>query len=281
MRILSMLCGLALLAVANLAQAVRITPAHSGTWYDPAFDKQGFVLEVLGKSDNGPERIATLQWYTYDDAGMPVWAVGAGVTEGNVLRVTLQQAFGGARPPEVVEASELVDFADVVLTFGQCHRGTADFTMSSDGSEGSYALVRLTQIGATTCTGGLADEVEPGSDPVTLVRQMASTGLVAGAQGTLKFKLRSAEAELEVDTRFLPVGDYSLWVGGEDKGTFAVEHASSNGNGVTKGTILFRAPAGEGELLLDFDPRGQLIEVVDANGATALSLTLDGIPDTP
>lgn len=281
MRAISTFFGMALLVVSGLAQAVRITPAHSGTWYDPAFDKQGFVLEVLGKAGNGPERVATLQWYTYDDDGMPVWAVGAGVTEGNVLRVTLQQAFGGARPPEVVEASELVDFADVVLTFEQCHRGVADFTMSSDDSEGRYELVRLTQIGATTCTGGLADEVEPGSDPVTLVRQMTSTGLYAGAQGTLKFKLRSAEAELEVDTRFLPVGAYGLFVGGEEKGSFAVDHASPNGNGVTKGTIRFRAPAGEDELLLDFDPRGQLIEVVDANGATALSLTLDGIPDTP
>lgn len=265
---------LALLA-ATAAHAVRITPAHSGSWYDPAYDKQGFTLEVLGKSGNGPERIVALTWYTYDDDGAPVWAIGTGETDGNVVQVMLQRAFGGARPPLQVAAEDLQDYADIVFTFGTCNTADADFTMVDSGETGHYDLQRLTQIGATTCTGGMSDEVEPGAEPITLVKQMTRTGVDADAQGKLKFVLRPAYSELEIDVMKLDAGEYLVFVGGEEKGSLQVT-VTGNGNGIGKGTLTFRSPATDGAPLLDFDPRGVAVDVVDGDGEIVLTATLPG-----
>jgi hypothetical protein len=43
---------------------------------------------------------------------------------------------------------------------------------------------------------------------------------------------------------------------------------------MTMGEARFASPAGDNGELLDFDPRGQLIEIVDDAGAVALSVTL-------
>lgn len=261
--------ALGLLATASV-HAVRITPAHSGSWFDPAYDKQGFAFEVLGKSGNGPERFVAVYWYTYDDEGAPVWAVGMGETAGDTVELLMQRTFGGARPPLQVPADDLQDWAEMTFTFGTCNTAVAEFTMVDSGEGGRYELQRLTQIGATTCTGGMADEVEAGAEPVTLVQQMVRTGVDADAQGKLKFVLRPAYAELEVDVQKLDAGSYLVFVGGEEKGSIQVT-VTGNGNGIGKGTLVFRSP---GEPLLDFDPRGLAVDIVDADGEIVLTATL-------
>lgn len=268
-RLILLLLGL---FAAAAAHAVRITPAHSGSWYDPTYDKQGFGFEVLGKTGNGPERFVAVYWYTYDDEGAPVWAIGVGETQGDTVTLLMHRSFGGARPPLQVEADDLQEFATITFRFGTCNTAVADFTMAGSGESGSYTLQRLTQIGATTCTGGMADEVEAGADPVTLVRQMARTGVDADAQGRLKFVLRPAYSEFEVDVQKLDAGTYLVFVGGEEKGSVEVV-VTGNGNGIGKGTLVFRSP---GEPLLDFDPRGVPVDIVDANGEIVLSATLPG-----
>lgn len=254
------------------AAAVRVTPAHSGSWFDPAYDKQGFAIEVLDKAGNGPERTVAVYWYTFDDDGAPVWAVGVGETDGNVIELTMTRTFGGARPPEQVAAEDLQDWAEMRFEFGTCHTATAEFEMIDSGETGAYELQRLTQIGATTCTGGMADEVPPDAAPVNLVAQLqAATGSAAGAGGTVRFQLRPAFSALDVDVRHIPEGEYTLRVGGEDKGVFTVAR-QGNGNGAAMGSIVFVSPAADDQLLLDFDPRGQTIEVVGAEDAVLLSV---------
>jgi hypothetical protein len=264
----------ALMLVATQAVAVRITPAHSGSWFDPAYDKQGFAIEVLDKVGTGPERRVLVYWYTWDNEGTPVWAIGVSETQGNLIELTMQRAFGGARPPAQVEASELIDWAEMTITFDTCHRANAAFTMVDTGQSGEYDLQRLTHIGPTTCTGGMSDEVPPGADPITLVEQLAATAAYPMAQGTVKYKLRPAYAELEIDVRKLPAGAFEVRVGGEARGTIDVT-INGGGNGIGIGSIIFASPAGTGPLL-DFEPRGELIEIVDASGAVALSATLPG-----
>jgi len=268
--------ALAIALAALPAQAVRVTPAHSGSWYDPDYDKQGFAIEVLGKVPNGPERRVLVYWYTYDDAGDPVWAIGVGETDGDTIELTMQTAHGGARPPVQVDADELEDFAEMTFTFGTCHTAIADFTMAGSGETGEYHLRRLTQIGATTCTGGLGDEVAANAEPVTIVLQMTPASSVPQAHGKVTFKLRAALAELEVEVMKLPVGTYSLRVGGDDHGTFTVQQMGNNGT--TKGEINFSSPAAPGEAELDFDPRGEAVEVLDAQGNVLLSVTLPPAP---
>lgn len=275
MRTVSALCCFAVLLFSGAAHAVRITPAHSGTWFDPDYDRQGFSIEVLERAGQGPERVVAVQWYTYDDDGSPTWAIGVGVTEGNVVGMTMRRAVGGARPPAQVDPSELVDWAEVVFTFGTCANAVADFEMIDSGDTGSYALRRLTQIGATTCTGGLGDEVPPDFQPVTLVRNLGATAGHPDAQGQVKLFLRPAYATLEIDLRRVPAGDYAVRVGGSDEGTLSVVRVGgspSGQGGTTMGQARFSSPLADGDQELDFDPRGQRIELVDANGVVAAAV---------
>ena len=268
-----------LLTFATSASAVRITPAHSGPWYDPDYTSQGFSFEVLNKTGNGPERRFYATWYTYDDEGAPVWAIGTAETQGNVVEMTMYRAFGGARAPLQAEADDLQSFADFVITFGTCHTATADFTMTDSGESATYHLRRLTQIGATTCTGGMSDEVEPGAEPITIVAQLDDTDDYAGAQGSAKFKLRPAYGEFEIDVRKLPAGDYAVKLDGETRGEIQVTiNGNGNGNGIGKGTLVFSSPETDEQPLLDFDPRGMLLEIVDGDGVVALRVQY---PDQP
>lgn len=266
-----------LFAVAGSAAAVRITPSHSGSWYDPDYDSQGFTFEILGKTGNGPERLFAATWYTYDDEGAPVWAIGTAATQGNVVEMTMYRAFGGARPPLQVEAEDLQPFADLVISFGNCHVATADFTMIDSGESATYHLRRLTQIGASTCTGGMSDEVEPGAEPITIVAQLDDASAYSGAQGSAKFKLRPALGEFEIDVRGLPEGDYDVKLDGQTHASIPVV-VNGNGNGIGKGTLTFSSPATDDQPLLDFDPRGMLLEIVDVDGVLALSVLY---PDQP
>ena len=58
---------LGLLATLVPATAAAIDPSYSGSWYNPPESGSGFNLEIFSKTR------ALLYWYTYDDAGDPVW----------------------------------------------------------------------------------------------------------------------------------------------------------------------------------------------------------------
>ncbi len=273
---------LLLLAAASTAQAVRITPAHSGSWYDPTYDKQGFTIEVLDKAGNGPERFVAVQWNTYDDEGNPAWAIGVGTTQRNVVTMTMMRAFGGARPPLQVEASEMEDWAEMTFTFDTCNRARADFVMLDSGEASHYDLRRLTQIGATTCTGGLGDEVPPDFEAVTIVKQFVPQPGFGNGHGLARLFLRPAYASFDIELRRIPQGVYDIRVGGVVEGTVEVVRVGGGPNGQggqTMGDTVFRSPNEDGEDLLDFDPRGQRVEIVNAEGVVALSVELPAEPE--
>lgn len=286
MRFLASLTLPFLLLAAGSAEAVRITPAHSGSWYDPDYNVQGFTIEVLGKAGNGPERIVAVQWNTYDDDGLPTWAVGVGTTERNVVSMTMLRGVGGARPPVQQEPEALEPWAEMTFTFGTCHTAVADFTMIDTGEEGSYQLRRLTQIGATTCTGGLGDEVEPGFEATTIVKRLQPSASHPEAMGIVKLFLRPAFASFQIDIKRVPVGTYSVRVGGVNEGDFEVVRVGGGPGGqggMNMGTLRFASPNAEGQPALSFDPRGQLVEIVNAGGIVAASVQLpdDGEENDP
>ncbi len=58
----------------------------------------------------------------------------------------------------------------------------------------------------------------------------------------------------------VPAGNYDLKVGGTSVGDI---HATMDKDGKVQGEAEFRDPVEPGKTLLDFDPRGQTIEVLD------------------
>lgn len=66
-------CFLILLAGSLAATYVRadtIERSHAGSWYNPAASGHGFTFQLL------PSRVGLLYWYTYDQAGRPIFLYG-------------------------------------------------------------------------------------------------------------------------------------------------------------------------------------------------------------
>ena len=104
--------------------------------------------------------------------------------------------------------------------------------------------------------GGMGNCVDDG-DYVEIKVDMENTGLLAEAKGEAEWEMNTHRVEFSVEIENVPVGFYLLKVGGEDVGLIeAIEM-----HGEVYGHIKFRDPESYGMEPLDFEPRGQMIEV--------------------
>jgi len=87
---------------------------------------------------------------------------------------------------------------------------------------------------------------------------LASTEVIAGAKGEAEYDDYADEKEFSVKIKNVPVGTYSLEVGGVEKGSIVVED-----DGDFEGKIKFTDPPRADTLELDFDPRGHDIDVLN------------------
>lgn len=124
----------------------RIGADLSGTFYDPARDGQGLLIEAT-KLDGVTGVLVT--WYTYD-RGEPAWLVGTGTANGNEVRVPMTITRGGGFPPNHVASSVISEpWGELILRFDDANRGRAEWTTARAGfSSGSMPLIRLTRVGA-------------------------------------------------------------------------------------------------------------------------------------
>ena len=105
---------------------------------------------------------------------------------------------------------------------------------------------------------------------------MSNTGVIPAAQGKLKFEESVERTEFSAEVEDLPTGTYSLVVAGVNRGNLQVVTVA----GGTEAELEFRSPVEPGKQLLDFDPRGKLVQV--KQGATVfLSATLGSSSTTP
>lgn len=116
----------------------------------------------------------------------------------------------------------------------------------------------------------------PGTPPPT------GSGIYAAAlvsptgglgSGDAELEQRATSVEFKVEAEDIAAGEYAVKVGGIERGRLRV---TVNGTRV-QGELEFRAPVEPGKLLLDFDPRGQRVDVVSG---TTMMLT-DVVPNTP
>lgn len=81
-----------LLCLFPVLSAVAIGPEHSGSWYWDEQSGHGFSIEIGELPDGAPLGVA--YWYTYDNKGNPIWLIGQGVPDGDVLEVVFVSPVG-------------------------------------------------------------------------------------------------------------------------------------------------------------------------------------------
>jgi hypothetical protein len=166
--------------------------------------------------------------------------------------------------------------------------GTAEVEFSSTGESGKILLdfdprsqiVDVSSVAGVALTGTMSAQA-PGVNVCTeseISLALASTGIDPDGHADARFRTRDdCDRDLRVEIEDVPVGSYDLLVGGIFRGTIVVV---DTGFGI-EGEIEFDTDSDDlNELLLDFDPLGQTIEIVQ--GATVFfSDTFDGTPGTP
>lgn len=134
----------AMLCLPATSPAYEIGADLSGTFYDPAQDGQGFIVEHI---DAGGSAALVVSWFTYLD-GEQVWLVGAGPVDGDRADIPLSIGTGGQFPPNFNPAAvTLEDWGTLTLQFSSATQGSASWTTSRPGfNSGSMPLQRLTAL---------------------------------------------------------------------------------------------------------------------------------------
>ena len=105
---------------------------------------------------------------------------------------------------------------------------------------------------------GMMNCVDDG-DFVEIEIDLENTGVLIDAEGKAEWKMNSDRVEFSVEIEDIPVGSYTLNVGGVEEGTF---EAFEMHDGDVFGHIRFWDPESYGREHLDFEPRGEKLEVL-------------------
>lgn len=125
-----------------------ISPAMTGSWYDPAQSGQGLFVEIL------PGNNFYAAWLSFDPSGtQQAWIAGMGTYSGNTASILLvEQPTGGAWVPAFDESKVIRNYwGSLNFTFTDCNHGRVDYSSITGYGSGSMNLTRLTQIAGLSC----------------------------------------------------------------------------------------------------------------------------------
>ena len=109
---------------------------------------------------------------------------------------------------------------------------------------------------------------DPETGQARIEVKLTNTMVLPDAKGKARYKKAGNNTEFSVQLEHVPVGSYPLLVGGGEKGQIEVTEAV----GKFEGKLKFGNPQKNNTSMLNFDPRGQVIEVLQ--GATVILETL-------
>jgi len=243
----------ALIAFAVPAGALQVTGGFTGLWGQP--DQQNHGLMITISRLPGGEKTGVVYWAIFED-GAPSWVFAQGDVDGDTINADVFRFEGiSFMQPQNPAAAFGERIGTLQVEFTSCINGRVTFNTVDLGA-GEFEIGRLDNPPGRNCTGGLADDRRPNRE-----RERIEVALEGDGTGFAELDLRPGRAHFEVKVRELPVGDgYELRVAGETRGEFEVFETAAGG---TRGQIEFRSPQIGPVELLDFDPRGELIEVAD------------------
>jgi len=138
-------------SLAGLTASSKVTDIGafmSGSWFDPAHDGEGWLIEVL--SDD----VALVYWFSYDADGNQAWFVGVGTIDGKTITINdvlipRGTVFGDDFDPGAV----LLDaWGTIIIVFDGCDNGTLTYeSVIPEFGSGTLQLVRITSIPGLEC----------------------------------------------------------------------------------------------------------------------------------
>jgi len=246
-----------------IAQDVVVTRNFTGLWNQTNHESQGLNLQIIDRASG--EKIGLVYWFTYGDDKESAWFYGIGPASGNRIDMILYEASGiGFLEDDKPGNDQVAEVGTMEIEFSGCDDGLVTFATEIEGvGSGDFPIDRLTDLFNTDCSGGISDDT-PSDVPISEQR----IGLVPAREGITgsghaDFKERADRTEFSVEVEDLADGSYRIIVGGTDQGQLTV----NMGIGETE----FRSPVEAGKVLLTFDPRNELIEVHDGQGAVLTS----------
>lgn len=113
---------------------------------------------------------------------------------------------------------------------------------------------------------------EPDGTKIDERSTLAATGLIPGASGDTRFRSDKGRTKFSVEIEDVPAGPYSLLVGGVERGTITADSLG-------EGEIEFDSREDDGdELPLDFDPRGEVIDITNGDGVVLSGDSAANVP---
>jgi plastocyanin len=127
-----------------------ISPATSGSWYDPQQSGHGFLLQIA------PGNVILVYWFVYtpDGSGQAwVLAVGNYDPASNTTTVEAFQPTGAKFPPNFSHDDITQnDWGSITLTFTDCTNGTVSWNSKLPGyGSGTLPITKLANVSGLTC----------------------------------------------------------------------------------------------------------------------------------
>lgn len=124
------------------AGAPAINRGIDGSWFNPATDGQGFLVEVAPA-----QTVFAFAWFTWTDTGGYDWMIGNGLYEGSVAQLSVFRSRGGrfnnpAFPVTTTPAG------DATFTLIDCTHARFDFTTTDPVRSGSILLTKILPPGS-------------------------------------------------------------------------------------------------------------------------------------
>jgi hypothetical protein len=245
------------------AAALQVTGSFTGWWGQPQQENHGVIVSISRRADGSNQGV--LYWAHYDLDGKPSWLYAQGPIIGDTIDAELYRFEGVTfMQPDDPNTPRGEPVGTMQVRFSDCTAADVTFDSIESGiGAGAFPIRRLTRQPGTTCSGGVSDN--RGSDaPIEDFRApLLSTGAIPGASGKVDYDANSARVEFEVEIEDVPEGDYELHVGGVPRATISVGMTDDG----PEGEVEFRSPVEAGKLLLDFEPLGELVEIIQGGSA--------------
>jgi len=244
-------------------EGMIVTRHFSGIWDQVDQEAQGMAIQVVEQLDDS--RKSVTYWYTYGADRKTAWFLGVGDLIGNRIDFELFESTDVGFMQDADPGTDSVaSIGSMTIVFDSCDSGVVTFeTQNDEVGSGSFRIERLLEIMNTHCTGGISDDMH--SDGMfgnqNLKLDPAREGITGG--GLARYEDYPGHMEFEVEVEGLQDGEYHLYIGMHDQGAFVVQEGH--------GDVKFSSPAEDGHRLMNFDPRGERIEIHDGMGAVLSS----------